>query len=103
MAAIEPIMASWVAASGSTVAEGAMVGIWEGMDVGEGAVVLVASGAIVTVAGGGSVGMGVCVPGKACETTPQASENKTIINSNNLRNFNMKISLYKIDLNGCPG
>jgi hypothetical protein len=92
MAAIEPIMASWVAASGSIVAEGATVGICVGMAVAEGAIVSVANGTVVMVAGEGSVGIGVCVPGKACETTPQASESKIIDNGKNERTFNMKIS-----------
>lgn len=89
---MEPIIANWVAARGSTVAEGAVVGICVGRDVREGAMVAVATGAFVTVAAGGSVGMGVCVHGKACETTPQASDTRTIDNGKYLRTFNIPIS-----------
>jgi hypothetical protein len=62
------------------------------MDVGEGAMVAAVTGTVVTVAGGGSVGMGACVPGRACETTPQASDTRTIANSKYLRTFNIPIS-----------
>ena len=89
---MEPLMASWVAARGSTVAVAAAVGICVGMDVGEGAMVAVATGAVVTVGGGGSVGMGACVPGRACETTPQAGDTRTIDNGKYLRTFHIPIS-----------
>jgi len=89
---MEPIMASWVAARGSTVAVAAAVGICVGMDEGEGATVAVATGTVVTVAGGGSVGMGACVPGRACEITPQACDTGTIDNGKYLRTFNIPIS-----------
>ncbi len=92
MAPMEPIIASWVAARGSTVAVAAAGGICVGMDEGEGATVAVATGAVVTVAVGGSVGMGACVPGKAYETTPQASDTRTIDNGKYLRTFNIPIS-----------
>ena len=62
------------------------------MDVGEGAAVSVTSGAVVTVAGGGSVGMGVCVPGKTRETNPQARDSRTIDNDKYLRTFAIPIS-----------
>jgi hypothetical protein len=94
---MEPINASWVAARGSTVAEAAIVGISVGEAVGDEVDVDATFVAEGTDVGGGSVGIGVCVPGKACETAPQASDSRTIDNGKNLRTFNITISFPSHD------
>jgi hypothetical protein len=104
MAPREPIMAARVADCGSTVAEGLALGISVEVFVAEGAKVAVksgegviglTSGKLVLADRGDTGGTGVFVTGKACETSPQARENRTIDNGKNLRTFNIQISFPK--------